>query len=165
MGKKRQDLKIHPTAIISDSAEIGDGSIVWAFVQIMDNAKIGEKCVVGNGVYIDRNVKIGNNEKIHNKACIYDGTIIENNVFIGPGVYFTNDKYPRHNKTRKMEGISWKVGKFASIVANVTVLPRVNIGENSTVGVGSVVTKDVPEGVLVYGNPAIVKGKTVRSDL
>ena len=165
MGKERRGVKIHSTAIISDSAEIGEGTSLWAFVQIMDNAKIGENCVLGNGVYIDRNVKIGNNVKIQNKACIYDGTIIEDNVFIGPGVYFTNDKYPRHNKTRKMEGISWKVGKFASIGANVTVLPGVNIGENSTVGAGSVVTKDVPEGVLVYGNPAIVKGKTVRSDL
>lgn len=165
MGKKRQDLKIHPTAIISDSAEIGDGSIVWAFVQIMDNAKIGEKCVVGNGVYIDRNVKIGNNVKIHNKACIYDGTIIENNVFVGPGVCFTNDKYPRYDKTREMKGVSWVIGEFASIGANSTVLPGVNIGKNSIIGAGSVVTKDVPEGVLAYGNPAIVKGKTVRSDL
>jgi len=164
MGRERRDIKIHPTAIVSDSAEIGEGTIVWAFVQIMDNAEIGKNCVIGNGVYIDRNVKIGTNVKIHNKACIYDGTIIEDNVFIGPGVYFTNDKYPRYDKTRDVKGVSWVVSEFASIGANSTILPGVNIGRNAIVGAGSVVTKDVPEGILVYGNPAIVKGEAKVSD-
>jgi len=160
MGRSRAGVEIHSTAIVSDSAEIGERSTIWAFVQVMDGVEIGKDCVIGNGVYIDRNVKIGNNVKIHNKACIYEGTIIEDDVFIGPGVCFTNDKYPRYDKTRRMGGIFWKVGKSSSIGANVTILPGVNIGAKANIGAGSVVTKDVPAGMLSYGNPAEVMGKT-----
>ena len=158
MGEKRSNIKVHSTAIISDSAKIGEGTIVWAYVQVMDGAEIGANCVIGNGVYIDRNVKIGNNVKIHNKSSIYHGTIVEDDVFIGPHACFTNDKYPDCDKTRDLKGISWRVGKGSSIGANVTVLPDVNIGAGAVVGAGSVVTKDVPEGSTCYGNPAkIVK--------
>ncbi len=154
MGEDKQVEKIHPTAIISDSAVIGKGTVIWAYAQVMDGARIGENCVIGNGVYIDRNVKIGNNVKVHNKSCIYNGTVIEDDVFIGPHVCFTNDKYPVFDKTRELKGISWKVGSGSSIGANVTVLPDVNIGKRVKIGAGSVVTRDVPDGKVFYGNPA-----------
>jgi len=68
---------VDKTSIIASSAKIGNGTKIWAFVQIGENAKIGKNCVIGNGAYIDRNVVIGNNVKVHNKALLYDGLIIE----------------------------------------------------------------------------------------
>ncbi len=156
MGKKER-VKIDPTAIVAPSAVIGSGTVIWAYAQVMDKAVIGRNCVLGNGVYVDRNVKIGDNVRIHNKACIYNGTVVEDNVFIGPHTCFTNDKYPVSGNTRDLRGVSWRVGKGASVGANVTVLPDVNIGKGAKVGAGSVVTKDVPAGSLCYGNPAVVK--------
>ena len=154
MDEKQLSIKIHPTAIISDNAKIGQGTVIWAYAQVMDGAEIGENCMLGNGVYVDRGVKIGNNVKIHNKSSLYNGTVIEDNVFIGPHTCFANDKYPKHDTTRNLDGILWRVGKGSSIGANVTVLPDVNIGSNVTIGAGSVVTKNVPDGNVCYGNPA-----------
>ena len=145
---------IDKTAIVSKSAEIGKGTKVWAFAQIGDNVKIGRNCVIGNGVYIDRTVVIGNSVKIHNKALLYRGLTIEDNCFIGPGVCFTNDKYPQYNKTRDMNIVKWKLKKGASVGANATILPDLTIGKNAIVGAGSVVTKSIPDKVVVAGNPA-----------
>ncbi len=156
MGEERKGVKIHSTALVADSAKIGEGTVIWAYVQVGENAEVGKSCILGNGVYVDRNVKIGNNVKMHNKASVYDGTIVEDDVFIGPHACFTNDKYPKFDSTRDLEDVSWRVKKGASIGANVTVLPDVTIGVGAVVGAGSVVTKDVPDGALCYGNPAVV---------
>lgn len=159
MGKTKSKVKkfyVDKLAIVAKTAKIGPGTKVWAFAQIGENVKIGKNCVVGNGAYIDRNVVIGNNVKIHNKALLYNGLIVEDNCFIGPGVCFTNDKYPKHNTTRRLIGISWHLKQGASIGANTTILPDVNIGKRAVVGAGSVVTKDVADGMIVCGNPAKV---------
>ena len=157
MGETKLGVTIHPTAIVSKDSTIGEGTVIWAYAQVMDGAQVGKNCMLGNGVYIDRNVKVGDNVKIHNKTCIYNGTVIEDDVFIGPHSCFTNDKNPSSGETRDLEGISWKIGKGSSIGANVTVLPDVNIGSGAIIGAGSVVTKDVPSGAVCYGNPAEVK--------
>ncbi len=162
MGKGEQAVKIHPTAIVSEAARIGEGTVIWAYAQVMEGARVGKNCVLGNGVYVDRNVRIGNNVKIHNKSCIYHGNVIEDNVFIGPQVCLANDRYPAHDTTRDLKGVSWRVKNGASIGANVTVLPDVNIGKNSVIGAGSVVTRDVPDNTVCYGNPAKVKGSVKR---
>lgn len=141
-------------ALVARSASIGAGSKVWAFVQIGENARIGKHCVIGNGAYIDRNVIVGDNVKIHNKALLYDGLVVEDNCFIGPGVCFTNDKYPSFDTTRNLKGVHWRVKKGASIGANSTILPDVTIGVNALVGAGSVVTRSVPDNAVVCGNPA-----------
>lgn len=156
-SKKLKESYIDPTAIIAKSAVIGRGTQIWAFVQIGDGAKIGENCVIGNGVYIDRNIVIGNNVKIHNKTLLYEGLLVEDNCFIGPNVCFTNDKYPSAGKTRDLSTTRWRIKEGASIGANATILPDVNIGKNAVVGAGSVVTKSVPDGAVVYGNPARIK--------
>ena len=155
MGTKTLELvSIADTAIIDPTAQIGKNTKVWAFVQIAEHAVIGENCVIGNGVYIDRFVKIGNRVRIHNKALLYRGVIIEDDVFIGPAACFTNDESPRSSKTRNLKGKSWRVGKGASIGANATILPDVNIGEYAMIGAGSVVTRSVPNHKAVCGNPA-----------
>jgi len=164
MGKRKSKILkkvyIDKRALVAHSASIGEGTKVWAFAQIGENARIGKNCVIGNGVYIDRRVIIGNNVKIHNKALLYHGLIVEDNCFIGPGACFANDKSPRHDKTRNLEGVSWKLKKGAVIGAGAIILPDVNIGKDALIGAGAVVTKDVPDGALVYGNPArIVKLK------
>ncbi|HTZ11651.1 MAG TPA: DapH/DapD/GlmU-related protein [Candidatus Margulisiibacteriota bacterium] len=163
MGKREPGMLkrvyIHRSALVADTAKIGAGTKVWAFAQIGEHAKIGKNCVIGNGVYIDRNVVIGNNVKIHNKALLYHGLIVEDNCFIGPGVCFTNDKFPRYNKTRDLRGVSWRLKKGASVGANATILPDIQIGKGAMVAAGSVVTKTVPDRTIVCGNPASVKIK------
>lgn len=160
MGKRKSKISskvfIHETALISETACIASGTKIWAFVQIGENARIGKDCVIGNGVYVDRNVIIGNNVKVHNKALLYNGLIVEDNCFIGPGVCFTNDKYPKYNKTRNLKKVSWRVKKGASIGANTVILPDVTIGKGAVIGAGSVVTKDVADKTTVCGNPARV---------
>jgi UDP-3-O-[3-hydroxymyristoyl] glucosamine N-acyltransferase len=149
---------IAPSAIIDPTARIGRGTKVWAFCQIGEQAIVGTDCVIGNGAYIDRYVQVGDRVRIQNKALLYHGLIVEDDVFIGPGAVFTNDPWPRSGKTRDLKGISWKVRKGASIGANATILPDIEIGPYAVVGAGAVVTKNVPANALVYGNPATLNG-------
>ena len=164
MGKRKSEVLtnvfIHEKALVSKTAKIGAGTKVWAFAQIGDNARVGKNCVIGNGAYLDRDIVVGNNVKIHNKALLYRGLIVEDNCFIGPGVCFTNDKSPRYDKIRDLKDISWHLKKGASVGANATILPDINIGRNAVIGAGAVVTKDVPDGAVVCGNPARVVKRT-----
>ena len=153
------------TAIISKDAKIGKNTKVWHFTQIRENAKIGDNCIIGKNCYIDFDVKVGNNVKVQNNCSIYHGSTIEDGVFIGPHACLTNDKVPRAiNEDGSLKSNSdWEVGKIlikkgASIGAGSIILPNVTIGQFAMVGAGSVVTKDVPDYGLVYGNPAKLNG-------
>jgi acetyltransferase-like isoleucine patch superfamily enzyme len=150
---------IDKNAIVAKTARIGAGTRIWAFAQVGEGARIGKNCVIGNGAYIDRKVIVGDNVKIHNKALLYNGVVVEDDCFIGPGACFTNDKNPCFDKTRDLRGVSWRLKKGASVGANVTVLPDVTIGAGAVIGAGSVVTKNVPAGVTVCGNPARILKK------
>ena len=104
--------------------------------------------------YREKTLKsIGNNVTIKNCVQLWDGITIEDDVFIGANVTFTNDKYPR-SKNHEYKQLKTIVKKGASIGANATILPDITIGENSMVGAGSVVTKNVPANTIVCGNPA-----------
>ena len=152
--------------IIAPDVILGKGVTVYDFVNLY-GCRIGDNTRIGCFVEIRKDVSIGKNCKIQAFTFIPEGVTIEDGVFIGPHVCFVNDKYPRSiNKDGTMKNSKdWKlertlVKKRAAIGANSTILCGVTIGENSIVGAGSVVTKDVSKNSIVAGNPAKVIGKT-----
>jgi acetyltransferase-like isoleucine patch superfamily enzyme len=156
---------IHPTADVSPEAQIGEGTSIWHQAQVREGARLGRYCIVGKGVYVDSGVQIGDNVKIQNYASIYHGVEIEDGVFVGPHVCFTNDNLPRAVKPDgTLKGSDdWTVGRIlvrrgASLGANATILPGIQIGEWALVGAGSVVSRDAPPHGLVIGNPACLVG-------
>jgi len=126
--------------------EIGDNTKLGAFVEVQKNARIGRNC------------------KISSHSFICEGVTIEDDVFVGHGVTFINDIYPRATVAggglqteEDWKVVPTRVKRGASIGSGATILAGVTIGENAMVGAGSVVTRDVPAGVIVAGNPARVK--------
>ena len=116
---------------------------------------IEENCLIGPFVEIQKNVKIGKNSRIQSHSFLCDGTEIKENVFIGHGVVTINDLYPKNNN-KEWIPLKTIINKNASIGSNVTLFP-VTIGENCIIGAGSVVTKDIPNNLTAYGNPAKIK--------
>lgn len=143
---------IHPLANVA-SDNIGDQTKIWQFSIVLKEAKIGTNCNINSHTFIENNVTIGNNVTVKCGVYIWDGIVLEDNVFIGPNVTFTNDKYPRSKKyPEKFQKILIKTG--ASIGASAIILGGVTIGENSMIGAGSLVTKNVPASELWMGSPA-----------
>ncbi len=157
IGIFMKKLYVHPTAVVDETAILGDGTKVWHFVHVRKNAEIGKDCVLGHSVYVGKDVKIGSGVKLENKATVYRGVTIEDEVFVGPHVTFVNDPYPRSFST------DWKivptlVREGASIGAGAVVMCGVTIEEYAMIGAGSVVTKDIPPHAIAFGNPARVRG-------
>ncbi len=147
---------IHPSAIC-ETQNIGSKTRIWAFVHILRDAVIGSDCNICDFVFVENDVVIGDRVTIKSGVQIWDHIKIEDDVFIGPNVTFTNDRYPRSKHYENLgERTTVKAG--ASIGANSTILPGVTIGKNSMIGAGSVVTRDVPDYALAFGNPARIQG-------
>ena len=149
---------VHPSAIIDEGAHIGAGSRIWHFVHVCAGAHIGEHCSLGQNVFVGNRVRIGNHCKIQNNVSVYDNVTLEAGVFCGPSMVFTNVYNPRANIRRMDEARPTLVKNGASLGANCTVVCGVTIGRCAFVGAGAVVTRDVPDYALVYGNPAKQKG-------
>ena len=159
------NVRIHPTADVSEKAVIEEGTSIWHQCQVREDVRIGKNCILGKGVYVDFGVRLGNNVKVQNYVSIYHGVEIEDGVFVGPHVCFTNDNFPRAiNPDGSLKAADdWVLGRIlikqgAALGANSTILPKVTVGEWSLVGSGSVVTRDVPAHGLVVGNPARLIG-------
>ena len=144
----------HETSIVNENSNIGKNTKIWHFSHIRENSTIGENVTIGQNVYIDEGVVIGDNCKIQNNVSIYKGVAIGNNVFVGPSVVFTNDLYPKVSGWSKDRIVKTIIEDSVSIGANCTIVCGIKIMSNSLIGAGSVVTKDVPENKLVFGNPA-----------
>jgi UDP-2-acetamido-3-amino-2,3-dideoxy-glucuronate N-acetyltransferase len=144
----------HPTAVIDEGCEIGDGVKIWHFSHLMSGCKIGDDCIIGQNVFVAGSAILGNRVKLQNNVSIYDGVICEDDVFVGPSAVFTNVINPRSFINRRGEYKKTFVRKGATIGANATILCGIEIGKFSFVGAGAVVTKTVPDFALVVGNPA-----------
>lgn len=144
----------HPTAVLDDGCEIGEGTHAWHFCHIMAGSKIGSNCNLGQNVVVSPGVTIGNNVKIQNNVSIYTGVELEDDVFCGPSMVFTNVINPRSHVQRRHEYRHTLVRQGATIGANSTVVCGVTLERYCFIGAGAVVTKDVPAHALMVGVPA-----------
>jgi UDP-2-acetamido-3-amino-2,3-dideoxy-glucuronate N-acetyltransferase len=145
---------VHPSAIVDEGAQLGEGTRVWHFAHVCAGARIGDACSLGQGVYVGNDVRIGSNVKVQNHVSVYDAVTLEDDVFCGPSMVFTNVHNPRSAVPRKAEYRRTLVRRGATLGANCTIVCGTTVGEFAFVGAGAVVSRDVPAFALVVGVPA-----------
>ena len=153
-SREERPYYVHETGLVEEPVQIGRGSKIWHFSHVMPDVKIGEGCNIGQNVYIGKGVIIGNNVKVQNNVSVYEGVVLEDDVFCGPSCVFTNVFNPRSHVSRKHEYRSTRVKRGATIGANATIVCGNTVGSYAFIGAGAVVTRDVPDYAMVYGNPA-----------
>jgi len=149
---------VHETSLVEKPCRIGKGTRIWHFSHIMPDVSIGTNCVIGQNIFVGRGVTIGNSVKIENNVSVFEGVTLEDDVFCGPSCNFTNVINPRSHVPRKNDFKPILVRKGATIGANATIICGHTIGKYAFVGAGAVVTRDIPDYALVYGNPARMYG-------
>ncbi len=163
--------RIHPTALVEPGVEIGSGTAVWDNVHIRSGARIGDECIIGEKSYIAYDVRIGNRVKINGLAYLVTAVTIEDGVYIGAATVFTNDRYPRAATADLRQLRSSDVDEHtkptlvragATIGAHSVIGCDLTIGRFAMVGMGSVVTRSVPDFHLVLGAPARSVGCVCR---
>ncbi len=153
-----RDFFAHPTAVIDEPCEIGDGTKIWHFAHICAGAKIGRGCVFGQNTMVSSGVTVGDNVKVQNNVAIYTGTTVEDDVFLGPSCVLTNVTNPRSQVNRHSLYEKTVIRRGATIGANATIVCGVTLGRYCFISAGAVVTKDVPDYALMLGVPARQKG-------
>lgn len=143
----------HPSAILDEGCQIGEGTKIWHFCHIMPAAVLGAKCSLGQNVFVANDVVLGDNVKVQNNVSIYTGVSCGNDVFLGPSMVFTNVINPRSAVNRRGDYLRTHVGEGASIGANATIVCGNDIGAFAFIGAGAVITKNVPAYALIVGNP------------
>lgn len=152
-------MKIHKLSDVQ-TTYIGEGTSIWQYCVVLSEAKIGRDCNICSHCFIENDVVIGDRVTVKNGVYIFDSIYIENDVFIGPNVTFTNDIYPRSQRGTNREEPKYPktiICEGASIGGGSTILPGIRIGKKAIVGAGSVVTKNVEDGAIVYGDSAKYK--------
>lgn len=152
---------IHPLSDVQ-SKNIGEGTNIWQYVVILPNAKIGSNCNICTHCFIENDVTIGNNVTLKFYVELCDGVTLEDNVFIAPHVSFTNDPAPR-SKKKLITPSRTIVKQGASISAGTSIKPGVTIGKYAFIGLGSVITKDIPPFTVWFGNPARQTGYITKN--
>lgn len=163
--------RVHPTAIVESGVQLGRGTSVWDNVHIRHDAHIGDECIVGEKTYIAYGVRIGHRCKLNSFVYVCAGVMIEDGVMIAAGTVFTNDKFPRattpdlkqllpSEPDDSTQNTTVKAG--ATIGANCTIGGGITVGRWAMVGMGSVVTKSVPDFALALGSPAVPVGVVCR---
>ncbi|AXK42851.1 acyltransferase [Erythrobacter aureus] len=148
----------HPSAIVDEGAQIGEGSRVWHFVHVCAGAKIGSEVSLGQNVFVGNKVVINDRCKVQNNVSVYDNVRLEEGVFCGPSMVFTNVYNPRGLIERKDQYRDTLVGRGATLGANCTIICGVTIGAYAFIGAGAVVNKDVPDFALIVGVPGRHRG-------
>lgn len=164
-------VRVHPTAIVEQGVRLGRGTSVWDAVHIRRDAMIGDECIIGEKTYIAYEVRIGHRCKINSCVYICAAVTIEDGVMVAAHTVFTNDRYPRaatpdltqlRSSAADDHTLPTLVREGATVGANCTVGNDLTIGRWAMVGMGSVVTKSVPDFALVVGSPAVQVGAVCR---
>ncbi len=148
---------VHPTSIVEEPVDIGEGTRIWHFCHVMPDTTIGKNCTLGQNTFVASNVSIGSNVKIENNVSIFEGVTLEDDVFCGPSCVFTNVTKPRSFISQQGKYAKTLVKRGATIGANSTIVCGHTIGKYAFIGAGSVVTRDIPDYALIYGNPARIQ--------
>jgi UDP-2-acetamido-3-amino-2,3-dideoxy-glucuronate N-acetyltransferase len=164
-------IRVHPSAIIEAHVQLGDGTSVWDSAHIRHGSVLGEQCIVGGKTLIACDVRIGNRVKINSNAYICNGVTIEDGVMISAGTIFTNDRFPRATTPDLLElrssdpdehTLPTMVREGATIGAGCIIGCGLEIGRWAMIGMGSIVTKSIPDFCLAIGTPARVVGVVCR---
>jgi len=170
LGHPARDRDPGSTAVvIGDDAVIRSHSVIYGGVRIgarfqcghwvlvREDTAVGDDCSIGSGTVIEFSVKIEDGVRLHSQCFVPEHSVLEAGCWLGPRVVVTNARFPAAPRTKtSLQAVLIK--RRAKVGANATLLPGIVIGEGSLVGAGSVVTRDVPDGAIVRGNPARVTG-------
>ncbi len=160
-----REVFVHEQALC-ETREVGPGTRIWAFAHVLAGARIGGDCNICDGVFIEGGAVVGDRVTVKCGVQLWDGIELEDDVFVGPNATFTNDRFPRSRRWLD-EHPRTVVRAHASIGANATILPGIEIGRGAMVGAGAVVTRSVPPNAVVTGNPGRIKGyvQTTRAEV
>lgn len=150
------DGRLRSGTVLYRGSVIGDRFATGHHVVVREQCAIGDDVSIWTGTVVDYGVTIGNRVKIHSNCYISQYTVIEDGAFLAPGVTLANDLYPGVEESAiSIRGP--QIGAGAQLGVGTTVLPYVHIGPGAVIGSGSVVTRDIPPGVIAFGNPAVVR--------